>query len=85
MNASDHLEINILVGADYDWKVATGRIVYGRVGPTAIETRFGRVLSGPVPEGGLCSDKKLQMFWDLDTLGVREKKESVYDKFIRTV
>ncbi|KAL5518082.1 hypothetical protein EMCRGX_G003760 [Ephydatia muelleri] len=39
-NASDHLEINILIGADYYWKVTTGRIVHGRVGPTAIETRL---------------------------------------------
>lgn len=108
-NASDHLEINILVGPDYYWKVATGRIVHGRVGPTAIKTRFGWVLSGPVPgrhpvsmtTNMICShvlkvgcvqpenladlDKKLQMFWDLDTLGVREKEDSVYDKFIRTV
>lgn len=48
-NVTDNLEINILVGAGYYWKIVTGRIVHGRVGPTAIETRFGWVLSGPVP------------------------------------
>ena len=108
-NVTDNLEIDILVGADYYWKVATGRIVHGRVGPTAIETRFGWVLSGPVPgrhpgstsTNMICShvlkvdcaqpenladlDKKLQTFWDLDTLGVREGEDSVYDKFIRTI
>ena len=37
------------------------------------------------PENLADLDRKLQMFWDLDTLGVREKEDSIYDKFIRTV
>ena len=108
-NASDHLEINILVGADYYWKVATGRIVHGRVGPILLSRQGLGVVSGSVPgrhpdsttTNMICSqvlklgcvqpenladlDKKLQMFWNLDTLCVREKEDSVYDKFIRTV
>ena len=80
--------------------------MHGRVGPTAIKTRFGWVLSGPIhsrhpvstttnmicshvgcvqPENLADLDKKDQMFKELHTLGVREKEDSVYDKFIRTV
>mgnify|MGYP003430242405 FL=1 len=45
---TDNLPISILIGADYYWKVVTGRIIHGRVGPTAVQTKFGWVLSGPV-------------------------------------
>ena len=51
-HSGNNLEISILIGADYYWKVTTGRIIRGQVGPTAVETRFGWVLSGPVP--GCC-------------------------------
>ncbi|XP_011408081.1 PREDICTED: uncharacterized protein LOC105315219 [Amphimedon queenslandica] len=40
-------EIDILVGADYYWSLATGRIRRGYGGPIAMETRIGWVLSGP--------------------------------------
>ena len=45
---NDHLEVGILIGADYYWSLMTGRIRKGRTGPTAVETDFGWVLSGPV-------------------------------------
>ena len=46
--ACDSLEIDLLIGADCYWKLVSGRIVRGRIGPTAIHTRVGWVLSGPV-------------------------------------
>ena len=30
-------------------------------------------------------EKKLQAFWDLDTLGIKEGEESVYEKFLEDV
>ena len=45
---SDNLPISILIGAGYYWRVVTGRIIHGRVGPTAVQTKFRWVLSGPV-------------------------------------
>eukprot|EP00731_Ephydatia_muelleri_P005954 Em0003g202a len=45
---NDHLEVGILIGADNYWSLMTGRIRKGRTGPTAVETDFGWVLSGPV-------------------------------------
>lgn len=49
----DCLDVGILVGADHYWALVTGRTRQG-AGPTAIETRLGWVLSGPVT--GLCSE-----------------------------
>lgn len=40
-------DINVLVGVDVYWEIVTGRVVHGQIGPTAIETSFGWVLSGP--------------------------------------
>ena len=36
-----------MIGSDYYWDLVTGRVVKGDGGPTAIETWFGWVLSGP--------------------------------------
>ena len=41
------LDIDVLVGCDHYWSVTTGRIKQGSEGPTAMETLFGWVISGP--------------------------------------
>ena len=105
---SDNLPISILIGADYYWRVVTGRIIHGRVGPTAVQTKFGWVLSGPVTGlhgsatmNTLCShvlkvectpqqdlsdlDKKIQAFWELDSMGIRPEEDSVYSRFTQSV
>ena len=41
-------DIDILVGADQYWNLDTGRLIRGDSGPSAIHTKLGRVLSGPV-------------------------------------
>ena len=51
----ESLGINVLIGADNYWKLATGRVRRGKTGPTAIETVLGWVLSGPVP-GIMCEE-----------------------------
>ena len=52
-DVSDVLEVDVLIGSDSYWDLATGRIIRGEGGPTAIHTKVGWVLSGPVdqPEG----------------------------------
>ena len=42
-------DIDILIGADNYWRLVTRRLQKGRDGLTAIETKLGWVLSGPVP------------------------------------
>ena len=46
--ATGKLEIDVLIGSDQYWGLVTGRVTKGSGGPTAIETLFGWVLSGPV-------------------------------------
>ncbi len=45
----DALEVDILIGSDYYWRFATRRVLRGKAGPTAVHTRLGWVLSGPLP------------------------------------
>ena len=42
------LPVDILVGCDYYWELVTGGICRGEQGPTAIHTKLGWVLSGPM-------------------------------------
>ena len=46
-------EPELLIGADYYWKLVTGEKIEGNGGPVAIYTKFGWVLSGPVS----CNDQ----------------------------
>eukprot|EP00731_Ephydatia_muelleri_P015789 Em0009g213a len=112
-DVEDSLEVGVLIGVDQYWKIVTGKVVKGIAGPTAIETAFGLILSGPVPgltlepavtclstvhlmkvDASVCSSLKeeianlegrLQAFWELDTLGIKESDTSVYDNLIESV
>ena len=42
------VEVDVLIGADYYWHFLTGAIKRGESGPTALQTKVGWVLSGPV-------------------------------------
>ncbi len=43
-------EIDVLVGSDFYWDLITGQVRRGPIGPVAIHTRLGWVLSGPTCE-----------------------------------
>ena len=45
------LNVDILVGSDYYWTLVTGHTIRGTRGPTALHTKLGWVLSGPVSCG----------------------------------
>ena len=48
----NNVEVDVLVfGADYYWHFLTGAIKRGESGPTALQTKVGWVLSGPVQGG----------------------------------
>ena len=49
-NVSDVLEVDVLIGSNSYWDLATRRIIRGGSGPTAIHTRVGWVLSGPADQ-----------------------------------
>ena len=48
---SETLKVDMLVGSDYYWNLVTGHTIRGTQGPTAIHTKLGWVLSGPVCHG----------------------------------
>eukprot|EP00731_Ephydatia_muelleri_P024188 Em0016g459a len=108
----DHiLEINILLGADLYWSFVTNKIKRSSGnGPTALFTKFGWVLSGPISgshseissassllvthtlnaavstrteESEL--EKQVKLFWEVETLGVKDEESSPYEKFLETV
>ena len=41
-------EVELLIGSDHYWELATGRVSRGSCGPIAVETKLGWVLSGPL-------------------------------------
>ena len=43
------LEVDLLIGSDHYWELATGKVSRGRDGPIAVETKLGWVLSGLAP------------------------------------
>ena len=43
------MEVDVLIGSDHYWELATGEVRRGDSGPVAIKTRLGWVLSGMMP------------------------------------
>ena len=48
INDGDVIEFDVLVGLDYYWEFVTGETIHGRKGPTAVYSKLGWLLSGPV-------------------------------------
>lgn len=46
----DQDSIDILIGSDYYWDIVTGESIRSEFGPTAINSKFGWLLSGPTKE-----------------------------------
>ena len=46
----DTLEIDLLIGSNVYWSLATRRVIRGRSRPLAKQTKVGWVLSGPVDQ-----------------------------------
>ncbi|XP_055919454.1 uncharacterized protein LOC129951366 [Eupeodes corollae] len=72
--------LSVLVGANYYWKVVTGR--YKRITSllTAVDTIFGWTLQGPCDTGDIMSNESVstllssisfEEMWRLETIGIR--------------
>ena len=46
-SSKSHKSIDVLIGSDYYWDFVTGDTVCGEFGPTAINSKFGWLVSGP--------------------------------------
>ena len=47
-SVTGELQIDVLIGSDHYWRLVTGRMSWGVNEATAVKTRLGWVLSGPV-------------------------------------
>ncbi|MES9974415.1 MAG: DUF1759 domain-containing protein [Candidatus Thiodiazotropha sp.] len=82
-----YFEIMMLIGADYYWAIVQDRVVRGN-GPTAVESKLGYLLSGPIdacnksPATSMMNimtahsveEVDLEKFWKVESLGI-EKTE----------
>ncbi|XP_063442104.1 uncharacterized protein LOC134722415 [Mytilus trossulus] len=79
-------EITVLIGADYYWQFIEDKIIRGD-GPTAVKSKLGYLLSGPLKESATHSLSVLNMlishkteefdiasFWNLESMGINSKE-----------
>lgn len=83
------LELSVLIGADYYWKMVSGRVERLSGPLVAIETIFGWTVQGPVAMSSMseascmkiCTEEsmqvssQLQAFWEIESLGISCKGE----------
>ena len=86
VTSTEQFTINLLIGADHYWDVVEDYIIKGN-GPTAMESKLGYLLSGPVgattPRNTTTNilhvasqpipDPDLQRFWTVESLGIMPK------------
>ena len=84
---NENFEISLLIGADHYWDIVEDHIIRGN-GPTAMQSKLGYLLSGPVASTGNTrsyptnmlnvmlshreEDDRIEQFWNLETLGITE-------------
>jgi len=80
VSADKQFELSLLIGADYYWQIIEGHIIQGN-GPTAVKSKLGYLLSGPLPNtvntsasalhvAALQTDEyDLQRFWAIEASG----------------
>ena len=118
-SGNEDSQIDILIGADNYYKIATGRLIRGEPHePVALSTHLGYVLTGELsdaPKPTLSSadqvnlvsathvlrtdafssdtaylhgenirlDEQVKQFYDLESFGINDKKDGVYEKFVK--
>ncbi|XP_053391234.1 uncharacterized protein LOC128554047 [Mercenaria mercenaria] len=84
-DADDDFEISLLIGADYYWQIVQNEVIRGN-GPTALKSKIGYLLSGPLPVANKKSSASymfnvitappnvtdLERFWKLESIGISE-------------
>ena len=90
---TDVIEIQVLIGADFYWDFVGDRIIRGN-GPTAVESKLGYLLSGPVTNhispreattmfiatnSNRDTEANVQSYWDLETIGIKDAQENQFN------
>ena len=94
--AEQEFEISLLVGADHYWDIVGDHIVRGVAGgPTAVASKLGYLLSGPVQPTATQSttanvlmvttsqsEFDLERFWNLESVGVSPTDDNAEDDML---
>ena len=96
--SSGNFEINLLVGADFYWDIVQDKIIRGDGGPTAVQSRLGYLLSGPLKSKRVQNDVTsilhlaastneefhLQRFWSLESMGIFPQIDPPEKEFLKS-
>ena len=67
ISSAERLLITLLIGADQYWKIAEDYVIRGN-GPTAVGSKLGYLLSGPLDTSTLGRQSSLCSMWQLNPL-----------------
>ncbi|XP_052699402.1 uncharacterized protein LOC128176925 [Crassostrea angulata] len=92
ISSDEQFHISMLIGADYYWSIVGDRIIRGN-GPTAVESKVGYLISGPIHSSGkqhsgmfhILADHKveevdLEKFWKIESMGIDDHSEEIKGK-----
>jgi len=91
--SSGNFSINLLIGADHYWDIVQDTIIRGDRGPTAMQSKLGYLLSGPIGSRGkqdsattilhIAAHKEeefdVKKFWSIESLG-KSSNDDLPDK-----
>ena len=97
LTGEDIFSISLLIGADKYWDIVGNRVVRGD-GPTAVQSKIGYLLSGPLPTSttDTATDcimniitpprdtNDLECFRKLETLGIQSEKDGESSEYLAT-
>jgi len=93
----ENFEISILIGADYYWTFVEDHIIRG-TGPTAVSSKLGYLLSGPLPKYPQSSAVNLfhvslqtpteasdiERFWNIEATGTQPTANDSDEQFLQS-
>jgi len=95
VSATREFNISLLIGADHYWDVVEDHIIRGD-GPTAMKSKLGYLLSGPLPHSADSStsalhiaaqhgvDYDLQEFWAIEAVGTSASTSTADKEFTQS-
>ena len=93
VTSDDNFRVSIFIGADYYWHFVQDRLVR-RIGPTAVESRLGYLLSGPLPlvntscvqitRLSCITDIDYNTFWEVESMGTTTPRQNQDAEFLQT-
>lgn len=99
VNNADSFEISLLIGADYYWDIVQDHVIRGN-GPTAVASKIGYLLSGPITKNEKKSstssvllnvispqhaeESDIEMFWNQEPLGKRLSQHDDEERFTKS-